>query len=733
MNPPAGTVIILKIEYSYKYKQIDPSPSIVSTNDTLRGCPEISFYLTDVFLKNKTYANNTNYTSVTFTTEWMMWITNHTRNNSNSSEYTRSPHSILHIGNIDFLFTEGEKALNSGNMSNWKSIQQRFNLSTPYHAHVFYGWVNYIADEFAMQKSRNGTIDQASVGTFLSIEMLKIYNKANSYLLLEVLSNLMLYNVTVNNISCNDLFVASSLNTTQATNICRIVPGFNESQWNTSADAMKTLIDVCWYKRDVAWTTFANQTNLTNMEIEFICDSSNFPDNRSFGNIKAYSDKRLHDFYSCDRVSLTCSQTEFTAKQWGNSSITRHVLPELNIINKKFINTTSLNGWEPELFPKPWEYYAVIAKYPNFTSNASNIIGFNTTVSRKLLTYERFFNQMTRFVLIDYNFNYTADIERLFMTNDSKAVYNYIKYMMITHCFYGFTQTRNVSDLLWGYIDPFITKIKNGNPQEGGDPSLPDKVSLVANTTYELSFNNTQSVYSGKDDLNTVRYYADIFGYNYTTFNDTYFDGNETYVVYTNPWDAETYFEGTDSFGNKPDINSDSTIHLYVTDLLRGGYATCNGDTKTYNGVTALRFRLPQTFMQNKTNNKANEPFHMDRWNGLLNLTNVKKLPLMMSKYGHLDLDEDAIKNVKVYVNREQNLTMTPSPDYDIFIDVEPYSGAGLSATLNLLANYEYKQDNLFSNPNYALLPVMALKRSGHWSDSAVNFIDSKFIFIDFH
>ena len=126
-----------------------------------------------------------------------MSLINHTA--SNETTWLQDEHIILHVGNIDFLFTEGEKFVKSNNISDFESIRIRFRLETLYQAHVFYGWVNYIVDEFATQGSRNGTIEQASVGSFLSVEMFSLYNQANDYLLLEVLSSLMLYNITINN------------------------------------------------------------------------------------------------------------------------------------------------------------------------------------------------------------------------------------------------------------------------------------------------------------------------------------------------------------------------------------------------------------------------------------------------------------------------------------------------------------------------------------------------------
>lgn len=647
----------------------------------------------------------------------MLGLINHTRNDS--KDWLKDQHIILHVGNIDFLFTEGDKFVKSSNVSDFENVRIRFRLETNYHAHVFWAWANYIAEEFAMQKSRNGTIDQASIGGFLSLEMVKIYNKANDYLLLEVLSNLMFYNITKNNISCIDFFTSSSLNQTTAEKVCSLLPEFSQ-RWNFSADGMKTMINVCWYKRDYFWVAFTNITNLTNMEVEFICGSANTQDPKSFGSIKKYSDQRLHDFYDCEKVSRSCSQTEFTAKQWGNSSITRNVLPELSAINKKFVNSYSLKDWEPEMFPKMWEYYAVLEKYPNFTTN-NTVKGFNTSVSRIHLSYQRFFNQMIRFAIIDYNFNYTEDIIRLFKTDDPKALYNYIKYMMINHVLNGMTTIKTVKELLWGYKNSFIHKIKTLNPQEGGDPSLPDTVSLMTNITYDTSFNNTQSVFSGETDVSKVRMYKEIYGIPYVTFNDTAFNGNDSYVLYTNPWVNKTDFGGTDSFGNSPNIDKNSKVYIYVTDLFKGGYGVCNGETHDYNGVEALTFRLPESYMQNKENNPENANFYLDRWNGLLNLTSIKKLPLMLSKYSHLGLDLDAHKNVKIYIDKNRTTLLTPDSKYDVQIDVEPYSGAGLSATLNLQANYEYQQDNLFSNPNYGLLPVFSLKRSGTWTDEAVN------------
>lgn len=97
-------------------------------------------------------------------------------------------------------------------MSILDPVKERFHLNSSYQTHVFVDWVNYIADEFAMQKSRGGTSATATIGSFLSLEFYSIYNKLNDYLLLELLSNVMLFIINEYKLNCHDFFVASSIN-----------------------------------------------------------------------------------------------------------------------------------------------------------------------------------------------------------------------------------------------------------------------------------------------------------------------------------------------------------------------------------------------------------------------------------------------------------------------------------------------------------------------------------------
>ena len=58
------------------------------------------------------------------------------------------------------------------------------------------------------------------------------------------------------------------------------------------------------------------------------------------------------------------------------------------------------------------------------------------------------------------------------------------------------------------------------------------------------------------------------------------------------------------------------------------------------------------------------------------------------------------------------------------FEDLEPYSGASLYARLKMTINFDFKSDDLFSDHNYALIPVVGLDRHGGMSDDAIQKVE---------
>jgi CTP:phosphocholine cytidylyltransferase-like protein len=53
-----------------------------------------------------------------------------------------------------------------------------------------------------------------------------------------------------------------------------------------------------------------------------------------------------------------------------------------------------------------------------------------------------------------------------------------------------------------------------------------------------------------------------------------------------------------------------------------------------------LEFKIGPSFYQNKTNNKENEIFYNEKYNGFINLTSIYQAPLFISKAHMLDADD---------------------------------------------------------------------------------------------
>ena len=47
-----------------------------------------------------------------------------------------------------------------------------------------------------------------------------------------------------------------------------------------------------------------------------------------------------------------------------------------------------------------------------------------------------------------------------------------------------------------------------------------------------------QSMYSGEGDVDKVRYYNTIWGYDYITMNFSWWDGNKTILATVTPWNG---------------------------------------------------------------------------------------------------------------------------------------------------------------------------------------------------
>jgi hypothetical protein len=128
----------------------------------------------------------------------------------------------------------------------------------------------------------------------------------------------------------------------------------------------------------------------------------------------------------------------------------------------------------------------------------------------------------------------------------------------------GITQTRSVREILIGYKDPILGRISTMNPAQGGNPSVNPIVALCPNFSYPVApgSEDFRSMYTGEGDVNKVRYYKRILGHENITFNNTDFNGNESYSELIDAWKEPVQIVGTDAFLNQPLEKEDTVVKV---------------------------------------------------------------------------------------------------------------------------------------------------------------------------
>ncbi len=689
MNPPGG---------------IGASKSIISSNRTADGYPEISYYYSEYFLEKVT--NATPYLNITFDVNWAY---NLLARSGDPKNWLKAPYLIFHQGNLKFLFNQGAIFDKSNDLKDLEPIKDRFRLKDIYQTHVFWKYMDYIVMDFAMMSSQNGTRETLGLGAFSSQYLYSAFMEMKDFLLNDITSKSILANLTDSNIDCIKLFNSSleDISDRQLKSIC-------ENDINLikfDSDSMQFLSNLCLNQYDAIWMKFMKDHNLTIINMLELCD----PNYGYLGNLIKETNIFIKDFYDCDAADY-CSEYEIAYRQWGQSKITLNPPPILKgrIYNSSF----SVSDWNPTKFIKPIEYLGFLnVTKLNRSSQVTDkdCLGINVTATETLLSFDCLFNAvMNSKAFIFYLNNDFQNFSKNFLVENPLLLLNYLRYVTFEFAFGGITVQKNVSDLVLGYESPFVKTMRDTDPAEGGNPSLNPTIAFCPNNTLENALYNPQSMYTGKGDVSKVRTYYSVYNNQNIVQWIAEFDGNETRNITKNPYNQDILISGTDGFTDKPDLNIEKdTFDVFVSILMR--YGTAHGfkdSSKKYNGLNGYLFR-----MDNSLINK-NPIFNQNKWTGFLNFTSLMSAPVLISKRHYLDADKKIFEFIE-YLSTD-NETITPCRENDdIALYVEPYSGLSLSAWLRLQNSVELS-NNLLFNSSYAMLPIVSISRGGDISDETV-------------
>ncbi|CAL8321381.1 unnamed protein product [Lota lota] len=252
----------------------------------------------------------------------------------------------------------------------------------------------------------------------------------------------------------------------------------------------------------------------------------------------------------------------------------------------------------------------------------------------------------------------------------------------------GIFTTRTVGELLWGYEDPFLKRLKPVIPE------LDDMFGLFykANAT-----NDGQYVFFTGE-------------HNYTDFArvDTWNDERQL-----DWWTSDqcNMINGTNGAFFHPVVTKDETLYMFSSDLCRSLYATYVEDI-TVKGLPGYRFVPPSSVFANLTVNPDNAGFCVPKGNclgsGVLNVSPCKQgAPIIMSSPHFYQADEKYVNDV---------FGMRPNKDlHQTTIDINPFTGIVMQAAKRLQINVLLEKLSSFrqtGNVQTVIVPVAYLNES---------------------
>lgn len=696
-----------------------PTPSITSSNNTAVGFPEISYFLKDYLLKNNFTGNVTKYENLSnFTIELGLQVLNGTP--TPPYQYCATNQSLLNLRNYRFVLDTGMQWEQNGgsldNLTGLAPIQSRWNLESLEHAYVFYKYCDYFVHEFALVYSMKGTKGYVGLGTIASQAMYQNFIALQKVLFVDYLARAINVNITIDQIGCKELMNNSFAGVSDTVlNATCSIPQLQ----NYDLESIKFLVTACRYEQGDAYQTLMNSAGLTKQDMMGLCQNT---DAKTFGLYFASNQALLNQFYKCSNISDTCSDFEFAAKQWGSSNITASLPP---ILQNQFPTNSTLTvaDFYPTIFPKAWEYLPVL-KYlsPNFPDEP--LTPLNYTRCQQLLNFLSMFS--ATILQRAYLFDLTGRLQnftQLLGFENPVPILTYLRYLVLEFGLQGLSQTRTGNALLWGYRDPFLEQVANTSVLMGGDPSTQPDINLAGqNSSVEDAMKYyQQAVYTGAGDPAKVKTFAELQYLPYINFNNTYFDGLEVKQEFTTPWAENIPLAGSDSSLNPQGLTENSSICVYVNDLYFAGNSTWSGDVLELHGLKTWKYGINNKTISNKTNNPENAKYYFDRYNGAINISATKRLPLFMTKQYFLDADWSLVSAVELYNDTNMTQRIWPSRDKDLAIYVEPTTGAALKAEQRLQANVFFDQDELFPNIKPSMLPLFYIFRGYEFPEKTVN------------
>lgn len=248
--------------------------------------------------------------------------------------------------------------------------------------------------------------------------------------------------------------------------------------------------------------------------------------------------------------------------------------------------------------------------------------------------------------------------------------------------------TNTVNELLWGFKDPLLSRLKTFKPE------VEEYFGLMLNKN---GSNDGEFVYhTGKKN------YLD-YGRIDTWMGQkimTYWATNQSNMI-----------NGSDGSAFHPFLNKDERLRVFTPDLCRSIYMQFEKEVSV-RGIPAYRFTPPRDVLANATNNPDNEGFCLDKNNclddGVLHVGVCRKGAPVVVSFPHFYL------GAQKYIDAIEGISPVHE-EHQTYLDLNPTTGLPVRASKK--AQINIKLDRVSSFPmteklNGIIFPIMFLNES---------------------
>ena len=707
-------------------------PSVASLNSTITGFPEISYFLVNHYPKNSPLA------AVTFTTEEALSLLDY---NLATGWPSGSNFTLLDVGHIGQFFALGR-------LGDFAGIMELLDLSSVGQAQVLFDYINTLIAVTALQgrtdqntynSDNRGLTNELSLANLLSQTMTQLYNSMSDGLAVELTARYAFAVFTSDvqyKTTCAALLTSLQLPSTLCAgpalgwNIPSSLDLWVLTNWNGPGSSY--------------WLQFQLYSGFTTAQMATLF-GANSPLTIALGVI----DTRLHAWYACHNPGFRCSHNELWIQQWGASNITNNLpapllgfpLPD----GTKMENSMTLLEWgEPFASalagPPEYSYFTYINNYTKANSNAT--IWYEAAAG--LLNSMGLLNQ----VMCQRYFAGVFDIEvrkipsaasalsAAFQVGNVTIFSTYLRKLVDKFAFGGLFITQSVRSWLWTGMSPLLVTLANTNPLQGGNPAVnPTQVQLGQNTTrasMRFPDHYKHAMITGKKDVESkLRWWFLFYGSPNISLYAPVYQGHTPsgpMLVYQNqnPWAEQLPILGGDALNFQTNVDSDSTVWLYLDPFLRSGQGSFD-HKHLVSDMDVYRFVVANDLVANAQDNPVNAIYYGYGPSGVVNMTTVLGGPMFIGKPYFLGGESDTLLAVLD--------TTTPIADdldiYDSYFDIEHFTGAVFSNQEKIMTGGELRSDALYPNLGsqgyvqegiWTYLPIFFMNRSSYYPNERVLF-----------